>query len=126
MLISSIYIILRSQELRMPQIHEESNDVDIQIPSETSPIVAKACPNSYTTFCCWKGKRCQSVRLWVIQNQGLETEKKPNKAVIKPCMHVDVEPDTYPKSAMTMLILSCDFLSCRMCKSYVIRDYPIK
>lgn len=35
-----------------PEIHVESKDVEIQIPSDTIPTVAKAWPNSYTTFCC--------------------------------------------------------------------------
>lgn len=51
------------------EIYKDSRD-DIQIPRDTRPIVAKACPNSYTKFCCCSGKFCQSVRLCKSQNDG--------------------------------------------------------
>lgn len=51
------------------EIYKDSRD-DIQIPRDTIPIVAKACPISYTKFCCCCGKVCQSVRLCKSQNHG--------------------------------------------------------
>jgi hypothetical protein len=56
------------------EIYKDSWD-DIQTPRDTIPMVAKACPNSYTKFCCSSDKFCQSVRLCKSQNHGKKWEK---------------------------------------------------